>query len=98
MDDILRDLIGGDGWTPHEGLEPRELSAIEQKKAVEFASLYNQVFSTGAGRALLEHWVQTTIMRPTVLGRSHAEDGIREGRADFVRGILAQIEMARRGG
>ena len=98
MDDLIRDLLGGDGWTPHEGLEPRELSAIEQHRALEFSRLYNQVFSVGAGRVLLEHWIQTTIMRPTVQGRSHAEDGIREGRADFVRGILAQMEMARRGG
>lgn len=87
------------GWTPHDGLELPELTATEQLKALEFASLYVQAFvNNPAGARLLEHWIQTTIMRPTVIGRNHAEDGVREGRADFVRGILQQIELAQRGG
>lgn len=87
-----------EGWSPHDGLELQELTAVERIKAIEFAALYVQAFEHNpAGAKLLDYWIKTTIMRPTVLGRSHAEDGIREGRADFVRGILQQIEIAKRG-
>jgi hypothetical protein len=98
-DDLVRQLMSGAGWESLGGQALDDLPPAKRDEALEFASLYRDVFvNNPAGARLLEHWIRTTIMRPTVQGRSYAEDAVREGRADFVRGILEQISMANRGG
>ena len=77
-----------------EDVKPDESGA----KAAEFAGYYFKVFSTPEGKRLLDHWVRTILMRPTVeASEPDKADGIREGRAGFVRGILEQIEWAKHG-
>lgn len=92
MDDLVRQLMQGREW--------QDLGELHDKDgAMEFAALYRAAFvDNPAGARILEHWVKTTLMQPTVYGRSYAEDAVREGRADMVRGILKQIHLANTGG
>lgn len=78
-----------------------DLGVADPKQAAEareFASRYLRLFETPDGRLLLAHWVCTTLLQPIVreTGDPRA-DGIREGQARLVRGILTQMQFARDG-
>ena len=77
----------------------RELLAREAwAKGFEIAKLHADVFATDAGQKLLAHWLRAFYAFPIVRpGEDAFAQGIREGRADVVRQILVQIEIARQG-
>ena len=67
-------------------------------QAREFASRYLRLFESEDGKAVLEHWVRSTLLSPVVTDTGDAKaDGIREGQARLVRGILKQMQFARDG-
>lgn len=93
---LINDMVGDvRGW---QGLS--DLNNEKQKQAMlEVADLYRRVFSTADGKKILAILIHGTVMQPTVTPSStQFEAGIREGRADIVRGILKQIELAQTGG
>lgn len=76
------------------GADPKQTAA-----AREFASRYLRLFDTPDGQAILEHWVRQTLLSPVVKEEGDPKaDGIREGQARLVRGILTQMQYARDGG
>jgi hypothetical protein len=67
-------------------------------RGFEIAMLHAQVFNTDAGRRLLDLWIRQLLTGPIVRPyENQRADGIREGRADLVRQILIQLEIAHRG-
>lgn len=82
------------GWVPTDGLP--EADTITAERAMEVASLFRQTFTTDAGERVLDRLVMATLMQPIVKPHyTQFEAGIREGKADLVRQILAQIEFAK---
>ena len=75
------------------GADPRQAAA-----AREFASRYLRLFETPDGREILAQWVRSTLLQPIVRETGDVRaDGIREGQARLVRGILQQMQFARDG-
>jgi len=67
-------------------------------KAFEIAKMHADVFNTEAGQALLRHWEAVFVWRPIVKPNdTQFAAGIREGQADVVRQIHAQLDFARKG-
>jgi len=67
-------------------------------KGFEIALLHAKVFNTDAGQQLLQLWVRNLWANPIVRpGDDAFAQGIREGRADVVRQVLIQLEIARTG-
>lgn len=96
------DLEGGEaelgGWASLEHLfEDQKARQFDQQ--LEHASMYRQVFSSPAGKYVLEDMMQLflrqRIVRP---GDDAYAIGIRQGQADCVSRILAMIEFANSGG
>lgn len=83
-----------DWGVPDEPLvDPQQAAA-----AKEFASRYLRVFESEDGKHILAHWVRTTLLQPVVTDTGEPKaDGIREGQARLVRGILTQMQFARDG-
>jgi len=70
----------------------------DEAKGREIASRFHECFRTEAGQYVLNRLIDVTILRPVVTPAStQFEAGIREGRADIVRQIMANIEQAERG-
>lgn len=93
--ELLKSL---DGWDSLE-IEGDKLEAIRKEQEAEgrnLASLFHQAFvQNPAGQRVLEVMIKQTLMRPTVKpASSQFEAGIREGRADLVRQILLNLEIA----
>jgi hypothetical protein len=64
----------------------------------EIAKMHADVFNTPAGQRLMRHWIAQFYAYPIVRpGQDAYAQGIREGRADLVRQVLVQLELARRG-
>lgn len=77
-EEILR-LAKGDRWV----------------EAMKIANEHALVFDTPAGQALLHRWVKTFLTSPIVrAGDDQFSAGIREGRADVIRQILANLHIA----
>jgi hypothetical protein len=93
-------LMSAEGWDPREHVDLSKLTDAQRTQALELASRYRRVFKdTPDGKVILGILIQQTIMRPTVNpGEDPRADGIREGRAEIVRGIMFQIELAETGG
>lgn len=92
------DILKTEGWESLD-FDTSHLDEKQRQKAVEFASLYRKVFESPAGKKILRHMIRVTVLQPTVTSDSpQFAAGIREGRADIVRGILQQIELAKTGG
>lgn len=92
----INQLVNGDirGWQ-----DINANSEAKMKGMLDIADLYKQTFNTESGRKVLAIMMSSTIMQPTVMpSASQFEAGIREGRADIVRGIMRQIELAETGG
>lgn len=95
-------LEGGDlelgGW---QGLEHLfgDQAARQLQEQVEHASMYRQLFSSPAGRYVLNDLVRMflrqRIVRPD---DTQFAAGIRQGQADIVQRIFAMIEFANTGG
>lgn len=67
-------------------------------KNFNIALLHAQVFNTEAGEKLLGLWIRNLWANPIVRAGDDAfAQGIREGRADLVRQVLVQLEIARQG-
>jgi hypothetical protein len=67
-------------------------------KGFGIAQLHAQVFNTEAGERLLQLWIRNLWANPIVrAGEDAFAQGIREGRADLVRQVLVQLEIARQG-
>lgn len=97
MSDMVSKVRQLEGWSSLdlEGEPIQELKAEQQAEAREIASLFYQCFTTDAGKVVLDRLITITIMRPTVKPHStQFEAGISEGRADIVRQILQQLELA----
>lgn len=92
----LDDLLARAGWTPLDAESIAALNEDRRRAALELASTYRRVFESEDGKRLLQLWIAQTIMTPTVHPTAtQFEVGIREGRADFVRGIMRQVDLAR---
>ena len=82
------------GWAALD-IEPPGQSKESAAKGREIASRFHECFRAEAGQFVLDRLIAITILRPTVTpGSTQFDAGIREGRADLVRQILAQIETA----
>ena len=82
------------GWAALE-IEPPGQSKENAAKGREIASRFHECFRSDAGQYVLDRLIAITLLRPIVTPASSQFDaGIREGRADIVRQILAQIETA----
>lgn len=82
------------GWTPQDGIPAANTD--NEARAREIASLYRQTFDSDAGQRVLEMLIKATLLQPIVKPHfTQFEAGIREGKADIVRQILAQIEFAK---
>lgn len=67
-------------------------------KGFDIALLHASVFNTEAGQRLLAIWIKAFYAYPIVRANEDAfSQGIREGRADVVRQLLVQLEIARQG-
>ena len=93
----LDKLLEQSGW---DALEIDDLAQARSRHAQanesrEIATRFHECFRTDAGRYVLNRLIQITVLRPTVTPTStQFEAGIREGRADLVRQILAQLDIA----
>lgn len=86
------------GWEALE-IDGDKLQEIRKEQEVEgrnMASLFHQTYvQNDAGKRVLEIMMKQTLLKPTVRpASSQFEAGIREGRADMVRQILLNIEIA----
>lgn len=78
--------------------ELRRAQGEQWTQALRIARMHADVFATEPGMALLKYWVQVFVARSIVRPNDDAyAQGIREGQADVVRQILAQLEVARTG-
>ncbi|HCY12759.1 MAG TPA: hypothetical protein DG414_02870 [Gammaproteobacteria bacterium] len=85
------------GWAALDVDTPGR-SKEDEAKGREIASRFHECFRTEPGRFVLDRLINITILRPTVTPEStQFEAGIKEGRADIVRQIMANIELAERG-
>jgi hypothetical protein len=85
-----------DGWAALEIDEPQ--SREDEATGRHIASCFHECFRTEAGKFVLDRLINITILRPTVTPAStQFEAGIKEGRADIVRQIMVNIELAERG-
>jgi len=85
------------GWASLDIDSPNQ-SKEDEAKGREIASRFHECFRTESGRFVLDRLINITILRPTVTPEStQFEAGIKEGRADIVRQIMANIELAERG-
>lgn len=92
----LDDLLKRAGWSPLDLSDTSKLTTEQRSAMLELASCYRRVFESDDGKRILEQMVRATILQPTVHPTAtQFEAGIREGRADLVRGILRQMELAR---
>jgi hypothetical protein len=96
----LDQLLSAEGWDPREPIDLSKLTDEQRTRALEVASMYRRVFMENPeGRTILGILVRQTLMHPTVNPNEDPRaDGIREGRADLVRGIMFQCELATTGG
>lgn len=77
---------------------PEEAQRERWAQGFRIAKMHADVFNSEAGQVLLAHWVQVFLARSIVRpGEDAFAQGIREGQADVVRQILAQLDMARLG-
>jgi hypothetical protein len=85
------------GFTPEEADEIRKRALGDQwHSAMRIARMHAVVFDTEAGQALMQHLIRTFLCRAIVRpGEDAFAQGIREGQANVIRQILAQIEFAR---
>lgn len=93
----LDKLLEQSGWDALEIDDEAQARArfAQASEAREIATRFHECFRTDSGQYVLRRLVEITIMRPTVTPQStQFEAGIKEGRADLVRQILAQIELA----
>ncbi len=97
---MIGEIVGLNGWSSldFDDDDIKKTQDNQQELCLAIASKYHQVFKQNSiGREILNEMIKVTIMRATV----HPNDsqfavGIREGRADMVRQILQQIEIAER--
>lgn len=94
---LINDIVNGMGG--FESLMVDDAQRERQKAdMLAVAEWYREAFSTESGRKVLAILISQTIMQPTVTAdATQFGAGIREGRADLVRGILKQIELAETG-
>lgn len=85
------------GFTPEESADIRRVATGEHwHAAMRIAKMHAVALNTDAGKVLLEHWVRTFLCRAIVRpGEDAYAQGIREGQANVIRQILAQIEFAK---
>ena len=70
-----------------------EKQNVEQK-ILDYHDLVNRVFGNEDGERLLAIWIEENIFKPTVIAGDPIEaNGIREGKAEFVRTIFGIIEL-----
>lgn len=70
----------------------------DKAQALELAQQIHNAFREGSGRYVLEFLISAFLTKPIVRpGDDAYSQGIREGRADVVRQILANIEFAKQG-
>ncbi len=82
------------GWESLE-LQPATLTPDQIAEARRIATTFHECFRTESGQFVLDYLIKLTILRPTVTANStQFEAGIREGKADLVRMILVQMEVA----
>jgi len=94
-DELTKMLLESGGW---ESLNGPVVEEGNYDKAIELASQFRIAFDSGSGKYVLEHMVSTYLTKPIVrAGEDAYAQGIREGRADIIRQILAQIEFAKKG-
>ena len=69
--------------------------AEEVARAREIASRFHECFRSEAGKYVLDRLIDITLLRPIVTpAATQFEAGIREGKADLVRQILQQLDIA----
>lgn len=93
--ELLKEI---EGWDALDIDSPAldKVRAEQEKEGRSLASLFHQAFvQNDAGRIVLDTMIKQTILKPTVTpNATQFEAGIREGRADMVRQILLNIELA----
>ena len=79
-----------------ESLDP--VAHEKDQKGIELAKEIHNTFRSGSGKYVLEFLVNKFLTKPIVVpGDDAFAQGIREGRADVVRQIMANIELAKQG-
>ena len=79
-----------------ESLEP--IVHEQSKSNLEIAKQIHNTFKEGSGKYVLEFMIRKFLTKPIVIpGQDAFAQGIREGRADVVRQIMANIELAKQG-
>jgi len=96
MDNIENRLLKLEGWEQFNNeVDSKEKSSMER---ISVANDIQAVFATIQGEKVLNKWIQDFIMKPIANPRDDdITIGIREGQARFVRLILQQIEISRKG-
>lgn len=80
------------------GKAPDEAQRERWAQGFEIAKMHADVFNNEPGQRLLDHWIRVFLARSIVRpGEDAFAQGIREGHADVVRQLLAQLDMARLG-
>lgn len=96
MVNIQDRLLELDGWEQFDN--NHESKKVSTEDRIDVASDIYYVFSTPLGKKLLDKWIQDFIMKPIANPRDDSITiGIREGQARFVRLIMQQIEIAKKG-
>lgn len=99
---LVNDMVNGavSGWGGIESLMQSDAQKDRQRQEMlAIAQLYRETFSTESGRKVLAILLSQTVLQPTVTAdATQFGAGIREGRADIVRSIMKQIEIANTGG
>lgn len=89
------------GWDGIEGIPDKAKNAQALQQQVDHASVYRQLFSTNAGRYvlndLIECFFKEDIVRHNDPSGSNSP-GLRQGQATVVKRILFMIEFANTGG
>lgn len=92
--ELLKNL---EGWETLEidSDKIQEIKDAQEVEGREMASLFRQAFTSDAGKLVLDIMIKQTLLKPTVTpAATQFEAGIKEGRCDFVRQILINIELA----
>lgn len=93
--ELLKEL---EGWESLEvdSEKMQEIRDAQETEGRDIASLFHQAFAQNdAGKQVLDIFIKESLLKPTVTANStQFEAGIREGRCDFVRQILLNLELA----
>jgi hypothetical protein len=80
--------------SPEAYEEHKKQQQAYQQDALDYNNAITRLFSSDDGKKVMELWLKRHVFSPTVIaGNSREENGIREGKASFVRDIFDTVDL-----